>query len=103
MSVSSPQLPKSSAGRPTAASRATPVASSATQSRWFAVLSVVILVGAVVAVYWNSLSGAMVLDDFAWIRENPSIHQLSIGDILLPKNMGPLGGRPLLSLTLAIN
>jgi tetratricopeptide (TPR) repeat protein len=104
MSVSSPQLAKSSAGRATAGSRATAAAASATQSRWFAVLSVVILVGAVVAVYWNSFSGAMVLDDFGWIRDNPSIHQLSsIGDVLFPKNMGFLGGRPLLSLTLAIN
>ncbi len=77
---------------------------SAAQSRWFALLSAAIIAAAVVAVYWNSFSGAMVLDDLGWIRDNASIHRLSsIGDVLFPHNMGALGGRPLVSLSLAIN
>jgi tetratricopeptide (TPR) repeat protein len=104
MPISSPQIPKPGASRISAGSRPVAVASSAAQSRWFALLSTAIIAAAIVAVYWNSFSGAMVLDDLGWIRDNASIHQLSsIGDVLFPKNMGVLGGRPLVSLSLAIN
>src|SRR5207302_1251038 len=67
-------------------------------------LSAVVIVAAVVAVYVNSFSGAMVLDDHTWILENPSIRKLSsVGDVVLPRNAEVVGGRPVVSLTLALN
>ncbi|HEY2146354.1 MAG TPA: hypothetical protein VGH32_00355 [Pirellulales bacterium] len=58
---------------------------------------------AVVAVYANSFRGALVLDDRPWIATNPSIQNpSSISDLVLSQNPGQLGGRPLVSSSLAV-
>ena len=104
MPISSPQLPNSGAragakSRPVAAPTAPGV-----PSRWPVLLSALLIAVAVVAVYWNSFSGAMVFDDRAWIIANPSIERLwPIDGLLFPRNIGLVGGRPVVSLSLAIN
>ena len=70
------------------------------RSRW----SVIILAAAVALAYANSLSGPFVLDDEATIVQNPQIHDISrLGDVLLPAPDSPIAGRPLASLTFALN
>jgi tetratricopeptide (TPR) repeat protein len=74
------------------------------ESRWLVLLSAAAIVAAIVAVYLNSFSGAMVFDDHNGILENPRIRNLSsIGEVVLPRNADVLGGRPLISLSLALN
>ncbi len=104
MPISSPQLPKSRANHAAAKSRRGELPAPGSYIRWSGLLSAAIITAAVVAVYWNSFSGAMLLDDHPWILENSSIKDLSsIRDILFPKDMAVLGGRPLVSLSLAVN
>ncbi len=64
----------------------------------------VALAAAVTLTYANSLSGAFVLDDQAAIVQNPQIRDLSrLRDVLVPAPDSPVAGRPLASLTLALN
>ena len=59
---------------------------------------------AALAVYCNSFNGVFIFDDGPWISDNASIRHLwPIGSWLRPDDIGMLGGRPLLSLSLAIN
>lgn len=67
-------------------------------------LPLVALALAVAAVYANSLSGAFVLDDQAAIVQNEQIRDLSRpGAVLVPAVDSPVAGRPLASLSLALN
>jgi Tfp pilus assembly protein PilF len=64
----------------------------------------IILVIAVALTYANSLAGPFILDDQATIVQNPQIKDLSdVGGVLLPASETPIAGRPLASLTFAIN
>ena len=66
--------------------------------------SLIVLVGT--AVYWNSFAGVFVIDDITTIVNNPAIHQWWRLDKVLCPATGDLKsteGRPLLSLSLAIN
>lgn len=64
----------------------------------------VALAAALALTYANSLSGAFVLDDQAAIVQNPHIRDLSrLRDLLVPAADSPIAGRPLASLTLALN
>ncbi|HEV2970217.1 MAG TPA: tetratricopeptide repeat protein [Pirellulales bacterium] len=102
MSVSMPGAPP--ADSPRQSSPATVAEAPPAPVGWPVLLSAAVIVAAVAAAYCNSFSGAMVFDDRAWILENSSIQQLSsIGDILLPRNAAAVGGRPVVSLTLALN
>jgi protein O-mannosyl-transferase len=93
------KLPQSPFSSPSLADPSPPAA-----SRWLVLFSAVAIVAAIVAVYFNSFSGAMVFDDHNWILENPAIRSLSsIGELVLPRNAGVVGGRPLVSLSLALN
>ena len=57
-----------------------------------------------VAAYHNSFAGPCVFDDVPWIVENPSIRSLwPIGHLLAPQSARDVGGRPVVSLTLAVN
>jgi tetratricopeptide (TPR) repeat protein len=61
---------------------------------------------AAVVVYANSFSGALVFDDIASIRRNPSIEHLDrLATVLNPPATDGMtvGGRPFLNLTLALN
>ncbi|SDR88572.1 tetratricopeptide repeat protein [Opitutus sp. GAS368] len=60
---------------------------------------------AIIAAYWNSLSGPFVFDDLPAIVDNPTIRHLArLGDVLRPPNDGcAVTGRPLLNLTFALN
>jgi tetratricopeptide (TPR) repeat protein len=59
---------------------------------------------AVALTYANSLSGAFVLDDEATIVQNSGIRDLSrLGDVLTPVPDSPIAGRPLASLSFALN
>ncbi len=61
------------------------------------------IVLAVAAVYRGTLSVPLVYDDRVWITDNPSIRHLgSLGAVLFPPDAW-VRGRPLLSLTLAVN
>jgi tetratricopeptide (TPR) repeat protein len=65
---------------------------------------VVIVAAAVAVAYANSLSGPFVLDDEATIVQNPQIRDLSRpGDVLRPAPDSPIAGRPLASVTFALN
>lgn len=65
-------------------------------------LALIVIIG---ATYANSLSGPFIFDDFASIRDNPSIHSLlPLTDVLRPPSRGEsVSGRPVVNLTLAIN
>ncbi len=104
MPISPSRRTKSSPDQGASKSRRGAVPAPESRARRSVLLSVATITAAVVVVYWNSSSGAMLLDDHTWILENTSIQDLSsIGDILLPKNMAVVGGRPLISLSLALN
>jgi protein O-mannosyl-transferase len=71
------------------------------RNTWFA-LGLIAL--AAILAYQNSFSGAFVYDDTPWIVENPSIRQLRpFLHVLFPPKDDSIGGRPVVSLTLAIN
>jgi tetratricopeptide (TPR) repeat protein len=58
-----------------------------------------------ITTYWNSLSTPFLFDDFASIRDNPTIRQLwPISVPLSPPNHGEsVSGRPIVNLSLAAN
>jgi len=62
------------------------------------------IVIATAVAYWGTLAVPFVFDDQAWITSNPSIQHLrSIAAILSPPAGSGVGGRPVLSLSLAAN
>jgi protein O-mannosyl-transferase len=81
--------------------------SKSTRHRGFAgpiLLALAVIALAAVAVYSNSFAGALVFDDVPWITRNFSIRHLwPIGEVLFPPHAELIGGRPLVSLTLAVN
>jgi protein O-mannosyl-transferase len=104
MPVSPPGAPPADSPRRSIESATAERPPVAARFGWPVLLSAAVIVAAVAAAYCNSFSGAMVFDDRTWILENSSVQQLSsIGDIVLPQNMRTVGGRPLVSLTLALN
>ena len=57
-----------------------------------------------VLTYWNSLSGAFILDDQSTIVDNPQIRELwSLAKVLTPEPDTAIAGRPLVNLSFAIN
>jgi tetratricopeptide (TPR) repeat protein len=63
-----------------------------------------LLVLAVALTYANSLGGPFILDDQATIVQNPQVKDLSdVRAVLVPASETPIAGRPLVSLTFAIN
>jgi tetratricopeptide (TPR) repeat protein len=57
-----------------------------------------------VLTYWNSLSGAFILDDQSTIVDNLQIRELgSLGRVLTPESDTAIAGRPLVNLSFAIN
>ncbi|HEV2970524.1 MAG TPA: tetratricopeptide repeat protein [Pirellulales bacterium] len=59
---------------------------------------------AALAAYANSFEGAFVFDDQGWIVENTTIRHLwPISDVLFPVDAARVGGRPIVSLSLALN
>ncbi len=80
---------------------------SSTGSRWSwpgTLVCAVAIALAGVAVYWNSLDGQFVFDDQGWIVDNPSIRHLwPPSEWLFPADAAHVGGRPVVSLTLALN
>ena len=57
-----------------------------------------------VAAYHNSFTGPFIFDDAIWINENSNIRHLwPIGAVLFPPDATVVGGRPVVSLTLALN
>ncbi len=71
---------------------------------WGTALAALVIAGITFAVYYNSLSAAFVMDDHVWIQNNPNIRQLwPLWPVLAPSRPEDFGGRPVISLTLAIN
>lgn len=68
---------------------------------WLCVAAILVMAG---IAYHNSLDGEFMFDDLVWIKDNPSIQQLSsLGDLFFPDDAAHVGGRPVVSLTLALN
>ena len=81
-----------------------PAMSAGTFSGWAIIPALALILVAAIAVYHNSLIAPFVLDDEGWINENPSIQHLwPIWPVLFPTDAAAFGGRPVVSLTLAIN
>ncbi len=73
-------------------------------SRWLTVLCASLLALAALASYYNSFAGAFVFDDQTWIVENASIRHLwPIWSWLTPRESVFVAGRPVVSLSLAVN
>ncbi len=71
---------------------------------WATLLAASAIIVVTVAAYSNSLHGKFMFDDRVWIVENPSIkHLWPLGDVLLPADAAPVGGRPIVSVSLAVN
>ena len=71
---------------------------------WATLLAASAIIAVTVAAYWHSLDGEFMFDDRVWIVENPSIkHLWPLGDVLLPADAAHVGGRPIVSLSLAVN
>jgi tetratricopeptide (TPR) repeat protein len=69
--------------------------------RWAAVLGIVL---ATAAAYQGSMAGPLIYDDNLWITWNPSIRHLwPIAGVLFPSASPLIYGRPVLSLSLALN
>lgn len=69
--------------------------------RWAAAFAIALAVG---LVYGGTLSAPLIYDDRLWITWNPSIQHLrSLFAILAPPSGSVVYGRPVLSLTLALN
>jgi protein O-mannosyl-transferase len=67
-------------------------------------LAAALIALAAVAVYRNSFAGVFVFDDVSWITQNSSIRHLwPIWQVLSPADARLVGGRPVVSLTLAVN
>jgi protein O-mannosyl-transferase len=63
-----------------------------------------IILVAAIAAWSNSFSGAFIFDDASWIVENAAIRRLwPIRQLLFPVNATAVGGRPVVSITLALN
>jgi len=63
-----------------------------------------VILAAIVAVYANSIGGPFVLDDQASVVQNPDIRNLGRLDrVLSPRPDSPVAGRPLVSLSFAID
>ncbi len=74
---------------------------SGTVLRWVAILGIVL---ATAAVYQGTLAGPLIYDDHLWITWNPSIRHLwPISGVLFPPADSVAYGRPVLSLSLALN
>src|SRR5262245_27827145 len=59
---------------------------------------------AILVTYANSLNGPFILDDNSAVAQNEDIRMLSrLGDVLLPSSDSPVAGRPLVSLSFAVN
>ncbi|MEM7205825.1 MAG: tetratricopeptide repeat protein [Planctomycetota bacterium] len=67
--------------------------------RWTAAIAVI--VGVVVGVYWRSFGVPFLFDDHSAILDNPAVRQL--WPLLTPAADLPVSGRPLVSLSLALN
>ncbi len=68
---------------------------------WAPVLGIIL---ATVAAYQGSLRGPMIYDDNLWITGNASIHRLlPLSGVLFPPAASEVRGRPVLSLSLALN
>jgi protein O-mannosyl-transferase len=73
-------------------------------ARWAIVLALTVIALAAVAVYCDSFSGTFVFDDAAWIERDVNIRQLwPIWQVFRPSEVEHTGGRPVVSLTLAVN
>ncbi len=80
------------------------VVSAGRFSGWAILAALVLILLAAVAAYHNSLAGPFIFDDASWIKENSSIRHLwPIWPVLFPSHATLVGGRPVVSLTLAIN
>ncbi len=79
-------------------------AATAAERWWMVLLAATAIVAAAIVVYRNSFAGVLLFDDRFWIL-NPSIQQLwPPSHWLFPEtNAGIVGGRPVVSLTLALN
>ena len=85
---------------PRSQQRRAPASPSARAFTWHHI----VIVLAVVATYWNSLANPFVGDDTAAILDNPQIREWwRLGRILLPGRDSAAAGRPLISLSFAIN
>ncbi|MCA9094985.1 MAG: hypothetical protein KDA68_15975, partial [Planctomycetaceae bacterium] len=82
-----------------------PTAKNSGKDRQLRLLAAVIVAGGALIAYWPSFAGKFFLDDDAAIIANPHLHQLvPIWPLLNPPGwMATLAGRPLLSLSLALN
>jgi tetratricopeptide (TPR) repeat protein len=69
--------------------------------RWGTFLAGVLIVLAALAAYHNSFHGTFTFDDEATITKNPTIRHF--GSALFPPIKSTVGGRPVISLTLALN
>ena len=74
------------------------------QPRWLIPAACLLLVAAAVGVYANSLSGVLFFDDLEGLVENPHIRQLwPLGKHFQSPQDTPTQGRPLVSLSFALN
>ncbi len=73
-------------------------------SGWAILAALALILLAAVAAYHNSLAGPFIFDDASWIKDNSNIQHLwPIWPVLFPSHATLVGGRPVVSLTLAIN
>ena len=75
-------------------------------TRWAGSVAGLVIAGAALAAYHNSLSGPFLFDDVASIRDNPTIRHLwpLTGPLSPPLgNAATVTGRPVLNLSLAVN
>ena len=71
---------------------------------WATLLAASAIIAVTVAAYWHSLDGEFMFDDRVWIVESPSIkHLWPLSDVLLPADAAHVGGRPIVSVSLAVN
>jgi protein O-mannosyl-transferase len=83
------------------------VANPFPHGRWpwlgtLACAAIIVLAG--IAAYHNSLRGEFMFDDQSWVIDNPSIRHLwPLAKVLFPADPEHVGGRPVVSLTLALN
>jgi protein O-mannosyl-transferase len=93
-------VPRSRSSRKTPRTPLAPPAAAPSGLWWRAAL--IALAG--VLTYWNSLSGAFILDDQSTIVDNPQIRELwSLSKVLVPEPDTAIAGRPLVNLSFAIN
>ena len=91
---------------PTRIRTATPPAEIATPApdRWRIRIAAILIVLAACAVYANSLANPFVLDDEGTVVQNPEIRNLlDLRRVLLPSPDNATAGRPLVSLSFALN